>query len=196
MCERLRRYRSSLRQPPRPHPPWCCRARHSTPPVRSLSPRTCEKLTLRRPGSGPPRDDELAPKLVPAGLRSPRDPAPAGAHQHPFSHRPIGQTARSGGKARYSMRRPEMARAMTSCWICSVPSKMSKVCRNRPAGPCESVTCSCSPPQSAESPQFRPVLVPKVVPPHVATGHHGSTSRADTRATPTRPVGSVRRRRG
>jgi hypothetical protein len=25
----------------------------------------------------------------------------------------------------YSMRRPEMARAMTSCWICSVPSKMS-----------------------------------------------------------------------
>jgi hypothetical protein len=25
----------------------------------------------------------------------------------------------------YSMRRPEMARAITSCWICSVPSKMS-----------------------------------------------------------------------
>jgi hypothetical protein len=25
----------------------------------------------------------------------------------------------------YSMRRPEIARAMTSCWICSVPSKMS-----------------------------------------------------------------------
>jgi hypothetical protein len=26
----------------------------------------------------------------------------------------------------YSMRRPEMAREITSCWICSVPSKMSK----------------------------------------------------------------------
>jgi hypothetical protein len=25
----------------------------------------------------------------------------------------------------YSMRRPEMAREITSCWICSVPSKMS-----------------------------------------------------------------------
>ena len=25
----------------------------------------------------------------------------------------------------YSMRRPVIARAMTSCWICSVPSKMS-----------------------------------------------------------------------
>ena len=27
----------------------------------------------------------------------------------------------------YSMRRPEMARLMTSSWICSVPSKMSKI---------------------------------------------------------------------
>ena len=27
--------------------------------------------------------------------------------------------------ARYSTRRPEMARLITSCWICSVPSKMS-----------------------------------------------------------------------
>ncbi len=25
----------------------------------------------------------------------------------------------------YSIRKPEMARAITSCWICSVPSKMS-----------------------------------------------------------------------
>jgi len=25
----------------------------------------------------------------------------------------------------YSMRRPLMAREITSCWICSVPSKMS-----------------------------------------------------------------------
>jgi hypothetical protein len=25
----------------------------------------------------------------------------------------------------YSMQRPLIARAMTSCWICSVPSKMS-----------------------------------------------------------------------
>jgi hypothetical protein len=28
---------------------------------------------------------------------------------------------------RYSMRIPEMARLMTSSWICSVPSKMSKI---------------------------------------------------------------------
>ena len=32
----------------------------------------------------------------------------------------------------YSMRRPEMARLNTSCWICSVPSKMSWVLRSRP----------------------------------------------------------------
>ena len=31
----------------------------------------------------------------------------------------------------YSMRRPEMARAITSCWICSVPSKMSKIFASR-----------------------------------------------------------------
>ena len=40
----------------------------------------------------------------------------------------------------YSMRRPEVARAMTSCWICSVPSKMSKLCRSRSAGPGKSVS--------------------------------------------------------
>jgi len=27
----------------------------------------------------------------------------------------------------YSMRKPEMTRAITGCWICSVPSKMSKI---------------------------------------------------------------------
>jgi len=31
----------------------------------------------------------------------------------------------------YSMRRPEIARLMTSCWICSVPSKMSKILASR-----------------------------------------------------------------
>ena len=31
----------------------------------------------------------------------------------------------------YSMRRPEIARAITSCWICSVPSKMSKILASR-----------------------------------------------------------------
>ena len=33
------------------------------------------------------------------------------------------QDRRSG----YSTRRPVMAREITSCWICSVPSKMSKL---------------------------------------------------------------------
>jgi hypothetical protein len=28
-------------------------------------------------------------------------------------------------RSAYSMRRPLIARAITSCWICSVPSKMS-----------------------------------------------------------------------
>jgi hypothetical protein len=32
---------------------------------------------------------------------------------------------RPGSIAGYSMRMPDAARAMTSCWICSVPSKMS-----------------------------------------------------------------------
>jgi hypothetical protein len=31
----------------------------------------------------------------------------------------------AGSPPRYSMRNPEIARLMTSCWICSVPSKMS-----------------------------------------------------------------------
>jgi len=31
----------------------------------------------------------------------------------------------------YSMRIPEMARLMTSCWICSVPSKMSWIFASR-----------------------------------------------------------------
>jgi hypothetical protein len=31
----------------------------------------------------------------------------------------------------YSIRKPEMARPMTSCWICSVPSKMSKILASR-----------------------------------------------------------------
>ncbi len=39
--------------------------------------------------------------------------------------------ARRAGPHRYSMRRPEMARAITSCWICSVPSKMSKILASR-----------------------------------------------------------------
>ena len=32
---------------------------------------------------------------------------------------------------RYSMRMPEMARLITNCWICSVPSKMSWILASR-----------------------------------------------------------------
>jgi hypothetical protein len=35
------------------------------------------------------------------------------------------RTWRRSGRRSYSMRRPLIAREMTSCWICSVPSKMS-----------------------------------------------------------------------
>jgi hypothetical protein len=39
---------------------------------------------------------------------------------------PVGtKSGQDHPRSRYSMRMPEMARAMTSCWICSVPSKMS-----------------------------------------------------------------------
>ena len=41
----------------------------------------------------------------------------------------------------YSMRRPLMAREITSCWICSVPSKMSKVWISRSPCPDKPVTC-------------------------------------------------------
>ena len=41
---------------------------------------------------------------------------------------------------RYSMRRPLMAREITSCWICSVPSKMSKLCPSRSASGWRSLT--------------------------------------------------------
>ena len=40
-------------------------------------------------------------------------------------------TAGAAGKASYSTRRPVMAREITSCWICSVPSKMSKILASR-----------------------------------------------------------------
>jgi len=46
-------------------------------------------------------------------------------------HRSRRQDDPSEGVRGYSIRRPEIARAITSCWICSVPSKMSKVCWSR-----------------------------------------------------------------
>ncbi len=57
----------------------------------------------------------------------------------------------------YSIRRPLIALEMTSCWICSVPSKMSMVSRIGPTSAHESVTCRfvhrspSVPPDSAES---------------------------------------------
>jgi hypothetical protein len=47
---------------------------------------------------------------IPAAHRRPSPPPPA-----------TNETAASG----YSIRNPLIARAITSCWICSVPSKMS-----------------------------------------------------------------------
>jgi len=41
----------------------------------------------------------------------------------------------------YSIRRPLIALEITSCWICSVPSKMSMVSRFGPTASRESVTC-------------------------------------------------------
>jgi hypothetical protein len=41
------------------------------------------------------------------------------------ARRPQGHRQRTKPQVSYSMRRPLIARAMTSCWICSVPSKMS-----------------------------------------------------------------------
>ena len=56
----------------------------------------------------------------------------------------------------YSIHSPLIARLITSCWICSVPSKMSMVSRFHLAVPHESVTCDLlrsspsGPPDSAE----------------------------------------------
>jgi hypothetical protein len=56
----------------------------------------------------------------------------------------------------YSIRRPEIALEITSCWICSVPSKMSMLSRSRLNVSPESVTCAhvhgrpAIPPDSAE----------------------------------------------
>ena len=41
-----------------------------------------------------------------------------------------GSIRRAAGQ-RYSMRKPEIAREITSCWICSVPSKMSMILASR-----------------------------------------------------------------
>lgn len=56
----------------------------------------------------------------------------------------------------YSIRRPEMAREITSCWICSVPSKMSKLSQSRSASPSRSLTWTFVrrvPPDPTESAQ-------------------------------------------
>jgi len=53
-----------------------------------------------------------------------------------------------------------MARAMTSCWICSVPTKMSKLSLGSSPVVCKSLTRTFSPGESAESPRIPPVLVP------------------------------------
>jgi hypothetical protein len=39
--------------------------------------------------------------------------------------RPQGHWQRTNPQVSYSIRNPLIARAITSCWICSVPSKMS-----------------------------------------------------------------------
>jgi hypothetical protein len=54
-----------------------------------------------------------------------------------FTREPPGAFA----QVSYSIRRPLIALDMTSCWICSVPSKMSMVSRMRPTVSPESVTC-------------------------------------------------------
>ena len=59
--------------------------------------------------------------------------------------RPEGATLRPQGafaQVSYSIRKPLIAREMTSCWICSVPSKMSMVSLTGPAVSPESVTCA------------------------------------------------------
>ena len=51
-----------------------------------------------------------------------------------------------------------MARPITSCWICSVPSKMSMLSQARSGIPGKSLTRTFSPAQSANSHRFRPEL--------------------------------------
>ena len=64
----------------------------------------------------------------------------------------------------YSMRRPLIALEMTSCWICSVPSKMSMVSRIDLAVSPGSVTCGSRLRESIRSARFRRVLVQELVP--------------------------------
>ena len=64
---------------------------------------------------------------------------------------------------RHSMRSPEIALEITSCWICSVPSKMSMVSRYRPPVAPESMTCGSSDPSPSGSTRVRRVLVLEVV---------------------------------
>jgi hypothetical protein len=53
-----------------------------------------------------------------------------------------------------------MARPMTSCWICSVPSKMSMLSLACSGIHGKSLTRPFSPAPSADSAGIRPVLVP------------------------------------
>ena len=99
-----------------------------------------------------PADDTTADALTrlreypPAGSasRTERDGLPCGAvvgeRQRSCARRAPSRA--QGAQVTYSIRRPEIAREMTSCWICSVPSKMSMVSWNRPTVSPESVKCS------------------------------------------------------
>jgi hypothetical protein len=53
-----------------------------------------------------------------------------GDRVRPYDLPGASQDSETAGSA-YSIRKPEIARAITSCWICSVPSKMSKISRRR-----------------------------------------------------------------
>ncbi len=98
--------------------------------------RDAPLMVTAMPTASMPADKGFLPAHDPAHERSHGASGAGSAARKPPSRRtsPSAATHKPAGQqreTRYSMRRPLMARAMTSCWICSVPSKMSKILASR-----------------------------------------------------------------
>ena len=122
-------------------PGWRPRTRRRRAPIAGRPTRPCAERPpppTATPRAPPPEPPAACPAPLPWPERTPlavgttegqwpKRAAYPSAEKHATKRTDQAPNCRSVSQVRfrYSMRRPEMARAITSCWICSVPSKMS-----------------------------------------------------------------------
>ncbi len=120
---------------------WSTRSRRVLLALRCSGLPTAESQPIGPPSScqpgavsGSPAPDQPGREGNRSGSRCRRQPPPRagpGATGPDVRGETSGPVRPDGQPGGYSIRRPEMAREITSCWICSVPSKMSKILASR-----------------------------------------------------------------